>query len=297
MAPRGAKDDLMVRYLLRALGHMAVLPFGIRDRVIRRFANPDHMPSTPFECAFFGMRYAGDLARFLDWTVYFYGAYEPSLLQFLRDTTGRLKDPVFVDVGANVGQHTLFMARLARRVHAFEPWGPAAEILEARVRANGLDNVTLHRVALSDTTQELTYYAPVGANTGTGSFLPYYSSNNRPSNSLPAVAGDEYFAEAIPRVDLIKIDVEGYETRVLSGLRGTIARDRPIIVLELSRPTLEQLSSPDSLAIAPNSTLLRLSERRRGYALTTLRLSDGQGHAVVCPSEKLPALSYRTASR
>ena len=62
--------------LLRRFGHLDWLAFGIRDRIIRYFVNPDTVEGKEFVTDFFGLQYQGNLNTFIDWSVYFYGAYE-----------------------------------------------------------------------------------------------------------------------------------------------------------------------------------------------------------------------------
>lgn len=283
------------RQLLRSLGRADWIRFGLRDRMLRRMANPDSMPSTPFTIDFFDMAYRGDLACFLDWSVYFYGAYEKNILFFLRDVARQAdrERAVFVDVGANVGQHTLFMSRHVAWVHSFEPWPWAYRKIEEKLADNGVPNVTVHRVGLSDTGGTLEYYAPVSNNTGTGSFVSGYGQNNRALTDLPVVVGDDYFhANAIDRVDIVKIDVEGFEDRVLAGLRSTVRRTRPVIVMEISGETRSRIGSRDGLhaLLGDRWVSFRLDGRPHTYVLVDLDLADGDGHAVLCPEEKLDRL-------
>ena len=76
---------------------------------------------------------------------------------------------------------------------------------------------------------------------GTGSFdQTHVPDRNRLLTTLEVHNGDEYFERnGIRRVDLIKIDVEGWEKNVLLGLRRTLERERPIVYFEASRGTLK----------------------------------------------------------
>lgn len=283
---------------LRAFGRMTGLPFGLRDRVLRLFADPDSMASTPFACDFFGATYDGDLASFIDWSVYFHGAYERGLLAFLANAAAQAgPDAVVLDVGANVGQHTLFLAGRAGQVHAFEPWPAAAEALARKIARNRLDNVTLHRVGLSDRTHDEVYYAPTGANCGTGSFLAAHNRSNRPAGTLPLAAGDDCLAaREIERVDVIKIDAEGYEPRVLAGLARTLSRRRPVVAFELSETCGRELAGRGDVETALTELFGEDWEWRRleggpdRYRLAPFRpVFDGATLAAI-PAERLAGL-------
>lgn len=224
----------------RAFGHQEWIPLSVRTKVLTQLYDPERLPAHAFEVDFFDLRYPGDLSSFLDWHVYFFGAYAKDELELL----GRLLQHhrpggVFIDIGANVGQHTIFMSRIAAQVHAFEPWAPVREKITEKVARNNLTNVTVHPVAIGTEPEALEYYAPLGANMATGSFSPAHATDrNRPAGQLDVVNGDEYFAEhGITEVDLVKIDVEGWEKHVVDGLRQVITQHRPVVFMEYTSTT------------------------------------------------------------
>jgi FkbM family methyltransferase len=142
------------------------------------------------------------------------------------------------------------MAKYAQQVHAFEPWGHVRKGIEEKVQINALANVVIHPVGLGERTERLPYYEPLGANTGTGSFdASHATDRNRLLGHLEIMNGDEYLeSRQILRVDLIKIDVEGWEKYVLLGLSKVLARDKPSIVMEVSETTLHSLNGIDDFA-------------------------------------------------
>src|SRR5262249_22325310 len=147
----------------------------------------------------------------IDWNVYYYGSYGPSELKLIHNVLRQYPDPIMVDVGANVGHHTLACAAFCREITAFEPYPPVAAKLREKVESNRLANVRIHQVGLSDRDQVLAYDEPISGNTGTGGFI---STGEAAANvlRLPLVVGDDYLARCgILRVDFIKIDVEGHE--------------------------------------------------------------------------------------
>ena len=96
------KDTLKLR-LLRYFGRREWIRYGVRFAVLRRFWDPYTPHVQTFELGFFDLRYQGDFECYLDWYVYFFGAYEKEELYLLRDLITGHPDPVFVDVGANIG--------------------------------------------------------------------------------------------------------------------------------------------------------------------------------------------------
>lgn len=190
-----------------------------------------------FETDFYGLRYHGDSANYIDAHVLYYGAFEKPMLNWMKDTANALErdDLVFLDVGANMGHHTLFASLFAAQVHAFEPYSPVLEKLRQAVDRNSLANVTIHPIGLGATAEMLEFFDPPSDNNGVGSFVRGFQDRSPSKSYLQIVVGDDYLAEhLVSPVDMIKIDVEGYEKSVLRGLRKTLAKDRPVIILELT---------------------------------------------------------------
>jgi len=240
--------------LLRLFGHLDWLSFGLRDRIIRYFVNPDTVEGKEFETDFFGLKYQGNLNTFIDWSVYFYGAYEKGILFLMKDIVKEKQNPIFIDVGANVGHHSLFMSKLCDEVHSFEPYDRVRNILMSKILLNKCSNIVVHNVGLGEKSEFLDFYAPVGRNIGTGSFMAEHAKdNNIKYGKLEIVEGDLYISKLnLKRVDLIKIDVEGFEKYVLLGLRDTLEKYRPSVVMEYSRVTRDTLTIQQLGEILPS---------------------------------------------
>ncbi len=112
---------------------------------------------------------------------------------------------------------------------------------------NIVKNIIVHGVGIGMVNEELPYFAPKGCNQGTGSFIEGYSLNNDNNGILlKLVYGDEYFERlGLDQIDIVKIDVEGFEKNVLLGLKKTLAKYRPIILLEFSESTKQSFSDYD----------------------------------------------------
>lgn len=135
-----------------------------------------------------------------------------------------------VDVGANRGVYSYWLARCCARVEAFEP-NPE---LARRLDSAGLGNVAVHRVALSDrggTAELLVPRHRKGGLDDPGGRLAGLDPLDAAARFPTTLARLDDFSLA--DVDFIKIDVEGHEERVLDGAWGVIARDRPALLIEL----------------------------------------------------------------
>jgi FkbM family methyltransferase len=151
--------------------------------------------------------------------------YEPEELEIIsRHFTGGC----FVDIGANVGNHSLYMLKFggADRVVAFEPQPEAALILELNLALNGVsDRAKIHRKGLSDASG-FAGRRMLNNNLGATYLVP-----GDEGGGFELVRGDDVLADT--QVDFIKIDTEGLEMRVLEGLRSTLATQKPNLFVEL----------------------------------------------------------------
>jgi FkbM family methyltransferase len=132
-------------------------------------------------------------------------------------------------VGANFGDYTYALAKIARNVEAFEPLDRCAAVIEAA----RLPGVQVHRVALSDQAGERTLHLPLQGgrpDTGRASFLD--PGGTRERTVVPVRSLDSY---GFRDVGLIKIDVEGHESAVLAGAAETIRACRPVLIVEIEQ--------------------------------------------------------------
>lgn len=235
-------NDAPRQPLSRWLWRQRWLPRQLRKLGYKRLGETGQAPDAPFTMDFFGLRYAGNLRNNVEFSMYFYGAFEKPLLYFMRDalsameTASSSRSLCCCDIGANIGQHSLFLSRYAARVHAFEPFPEVSGRLKAHMTLNDIDNIVLHEVGLGERNERLPFYAPTGGNQGIGSFLDSSTSRgNSPIGELRVVRGDDYFPEqGIDAIHLIKIDVEGLEREVMIGLRQTLIEHRPLLICEIS---------------------------------------------------------------
>lgn len=140
---------------------------------------------------------------------------------------------VAVDIGGNLGE---WMAPLAAavgpegRVYAFEPVPVLADALAKTARLNGHGaTVEIVRSAVSDATGEAPFNVTMAAG-GDGALSGLSSGGGA---TVPTITLDDFMAErGLGRLDLIKIDVEGAERRVLEGARRTLETCKPRLVFE-----------------------------------------------------------------
>lgn len=141
---------------------------------------------------------------------------------------------VFYDIGANVGFFTLLAARLVGEggvVVAFEPVPESAAAIRRNVAANGFTNVLVREQAAFSRTGTATLEVP---DDQVGALLTSDAHEGTRSITVEVVAVDELVETAtIPPPDLVKLDVEGAEVDVLSGMRGVLTSAEPLVLCEL----------------------------------------------------------------
>ncbi len=204
------------------------------ERLLRALFHPDRQRRFAFEIPFNGYRYPAYADNFVDWNALFYGAYEAFELTLLAAMAGRMEGAVFLDVGANVGHHALYMAARAGTVHAFEPNPELWPLIEQKVSRNGLANVTLHRCGLGARADRMALY--LSPECGEASLIAG-ASRTSASSGIPVtiVRGDDYFGQnEISRLDIVKMDIEGFETYALEGMASHLEQFRPVVMVELS---------------------------------------------------------------
>jgi FkbM family methyltransferase len=142
------------------------------------------------------------------------------------------RDTLVIDVGVHLGFYSRHFARSAAKVLSFEA-NPASARDAARMLPA---NVRIENIALSDEDATVQLRVPVEGGGGGEAALGTLA----PSNSLSGAAFQSVLVTArrldgmtLPRVGLIKVDVEGHEEAVLRGAHGILERDRPNLMVEI----------------------------------------------------------------
>lgn len=179
------------------------------------------------------------LEDFIQQQIYFLDYYDKPGILFLKKYLHT--DDVFVDVGANVGAFTLMAANKVGnngKIIAFEPVSKVYEQLKYNIQLNNLHQVKIEKKALYNETTELNFVISANSNLGMSSIFEHDEKNGQ-TEIVQAIKGDEYFSNnPIPKMDLIKMDIEGAEYFALQGLKETLKKYKPIILIEISEPIL-----------------------------------------------------------
>lgn len=165
--------------------------------------------------------------------------WEPHIVSFLKNNLNR--DSVFVDVGSNYGWHSLIAAGLCNKVYSFEPQSLIYNLQRISIQKNNFNNIILHNKGLGNNHSSLNL-SPIN-----------YDLDNLNIGDLSIGSGGEKIdvitldSLSINNVDLIKMDVQGYEKYVIEGAEKTIENSRPIMIIEVEEFQLSKfgLSSTD----------------------------------------------------
>lgn len=193
-----------------------------------------------------GLHWQLDLREGIDFSIWLLGCFEPETVRCYSRLI-RAGDTV-LDVGANIGAHTLPIARLVGttgRVIAFEPTDYAFTKLAKNVAANPAisGRIRCVQTMLVDVAEGFSpppLYSSWPLASEAGSHAEHQgrlmASTRATATSLDAVV-DEL---ALERVDCIKLDIDGFECQMLRGSSASLARWQPAIVMELAPYVLEE---------------------------------------------------------
>jgi FkbM family methyltransferase len=149
------------------------------------------------------------------------------------------KEMVFVDIGANLGEYSVFAAKRVRagRVLAFEPLPGMVKRLKENIDLNGFSNVDILPIGLSDTEAILPIHEIDDSHEGLSTFYPGSMKSKYRVEVPLKILDSEVRNLGVNRVDFIKMDIEGGELGALKGARKTIEHYRPVLMVEINEAT------------------------------------------------------------
>lgn len=201
--------------------------------------------------------------------IHYGGSYEQAETDYLR--TRIRPDSICVDVGANIGYFTMLMAQCSANVHAFEPITLNASLLRASAELNSFTNICINQCAVGDVEGEVSF-----SQSADSAYSSMIDTDRKPLHrviSVPSITLDAYLdRELIPRVDLLKVDVEGAEELVISGASRLLSDDKRkpnLILMELYDDNLKAFGSSVDFILGKLKSF--------GYAAFAI---NGQGQAL-----------------
>lgn len=174
--------------------------------------------------------------------------WEPHLLPVFKKYIS--KNSVVLEAGTHIGPHSVIIAQMCQTLHGFEPLDPSRFLLKENLKLNNLSNVIVYDKGLSDASGSTSFEwirdsNPGGAglaNNPDGSPESCKAIDNKESMTVELITIDSL---DLNRIDFIKLDVEGYETKAIQGGIKTIERDKPVITIECYKNWEGEIPSKD----------------------------------------------------
>lgn len=161
--------------------------------------------------------------------------FEKGEVDFLKNKLEAAASPILIDIGANVGLHTINLAKAIQtlKVFSFEPSPKTYQLLAENIKSNNLtQRVTLFNLALSETAGFADFYE-----TSDDAFNSLKDTGRREVKEITKVKvsrlDDMSEIMSLPTISLIKIDVEGFENEVLNGATGVLKKYMPDLFVEI----------------------------------------------------------------
>ena len=152
------------------------------------------------------------------------GYYEPDVLRCLAHFLE--KESIFFDIGGHAGYLSLYGSRLADKVYTFEPDKINFSFFKKIIHLNSVKNIFPFNVGIGSKEGKLFFQSGSTSSTGRVS--------DQGTIPIDVISIDEFIeANDISRLDVIKIDVEGFGAEVLKGMKMTLRKFRPVIFCEV----------------------------------------------------------------
>lgn len=183
---------------------------------------------------------------FVDQEIFWKGVYEEDILNLFKNNIH--EGDVVLDIGANIGEHTLYASQLVGttgKVYSFEPNTRLADQVRESLKANNSTNTTVYSFGLGDAKNAKELF--VNKNNIGGSSL-IDQGRGDPHVTVQIEVGDDVLVD-VSKVDFIKIDIEGYEYNALKGLTKIIEKYKPAVILEYSPELYAQNGTQDGMNI------------------------------------------------
>tara|TARA_Y100000591_G_scaffold332888_1_gene372126 strand:- start:1656 stop:2567 length:912 start_codon:yes stop_codon:yes gene_type:complete len=141
-----------------------------------------------------------------------------------------------LDIGANIGNHSLFFADYFNKVFAFEPLTKNYELLELNIKLK--NNISAYNLGGSNKDEINKIYTPLNFDSGHSkipndkTFMDTEKENFQSEEVKLKRLDDFVIKEKINNIKFIKIDVEGYEYKVLQGVEKLLKNEKPVVAFE-----------------------------------------------------------------
>lgn len=230
-----------------------------------------------------GVKYDLDINKYIDHSLYF-GFYDYSLDKLLNLAEGK---KVVIDVGANIGLTAVNIAKILpdAKIYGFEPDKDNISRAEYLLKINHVENCRLINSGLGNERKDAKLFKVQSDNPGMNRILKESEEiTDVTFSEITVVTLDDFAKEnKIENIDLIKIDVEGYELKVLEGASEIIRDSSPDLFIELDDNNLkEQNDSAVKLISFLESFGYEISRADTDEKLISKNVYDNCHFDIVC---------------
>lgn len=156
-------------------------------------------------------------------------------------------DACVIDIGANIGHHTIFLSKCVGEkgeIHCFEPIPEMVDRIKENITINKIKNIHVHNCALGNKRDRAAFFIDNNQDIGSSSLIKHRDKMQQIDVEIFTLDSFNF-----KKVDFIKIDVEGYEYNVFLGAQNTILKNKPKILFEYSPVFYEKLDKTHSKKI------------------------------------------------
>jgi FkbM family methyltransferase len=228
------------RYFAFAIGRYFI-DFRGKHRLLKILDNPfkykNIYEGDDFQVKYFDTKYSGTYSNFIDWGVFFQEGFEKGLIKFFFNEIRLGKFHYFIDIGANSGSVSLPFAKIIKTI-CFEPIKYNFDKLKKNYQINNnLKKFRLFNFGLSNVNErKKIFFSDIHSNIGTASIVRFYKKNNKYEEIKLKKLDD--ILKFKNKSLLIKIDVEGYEDKVMLGMKKLLKYNKVCVYLETQNKNL-----------------------------------------------------------
>jgi FkbM family methyltransferase len=178
-----------------------------------------------------------------DWIqqqIYFFEFYDERGIRYIKSQL--MEGDIFIDVGSNIGAYSLIAAKLVGdkgQVIAFEPVHQVRNRLIENSALNQLRQLRVEPLAVFDKNTELMLHISSQENFGMSSMHAHDEVSGLTQLAQTVRLDDYVNKHFMNKIDMIKLDIEGAELFALNGMKSTLKRLKPLVLIEISSDVLE----------------------------------------------------------
>lgn len=175
--------------------------------------------------------------------------FEKEMSEAIVSELIKIENPVFIDIGANIGLISLYVNSKipAVKIYDFEPGLNQRELLNMTVKNNLIKNINVYDAALGDMVGKVTFHIHNAKDAALDGLKDTKRRGNTKAVEVPMITLDSWWiSENKIKVSIIKIDTEGAELLILRGAENCIKENKPVIFLEIEPMNLKAYSYNES---------------------------------------------------